>query len=130
MRLLFGFQDPVTPVLQGIINLHDSIFIWLFLILGIVIWLLEASLINFYWEPLYNLDIRLTLLFGQKIVHGTFLEIFWTVSPSIILMAIAIPSFTLLYSLEEVYHTDLTWIAIGSQWYWSYETAISYRLLK
>jgi cytochrome c oxidase subunit 2 len=56
-----------------------------------------------------------------RIVHGTTIEIIWTIFPSIILMFIAIPSFALLYSMDEVVDPAVTIKAIGHQWYWSYE---------
>jgi cytochrome c oxidase subunit 2 len=37
----------------------------------------------------------------------------------IILMFIAIPSFALLYSMDEVVDPTITIKAIGHQWYWS-----------
>jgi heme/copper-type cytochrome/quinol oxidase subunit 2 len=36
-------------------------------------------------------------------------------------MVIAVPSFVLLYSMDEMYDPKLTIKAIGKQWYWSYE---------
>ena len=42
-------------------------------------------------------------------------------TPSIILYLIAIPSFYLLYSIDEVLDPSITLKAIGHQWYWSYE---------
>jgi hypothetical protein len=58
----------------------------------------------------------------QRIVHGTTIEIIWTIFPSIILMFIAIPSFVLLYSMDEVVVDPAVTIkAIGHQWYWTYE---------
>jgi len=53
--------------------------------------------------------------------HNTKLEIVWTVIPTIVLILIAIPSFILLYSLDEVINPSITLKAIGHQWYWSYE---------
>ena len=41
--------------------------------------------------------------------------------PVLILVIIAIPSFKLLYFVDEVPETDLTIKATGHQWYWSYE---------
>jgi cytochrome c oxidase subunit 2 len=49
------------------------------------------------------------------------LEIVWTITPSIILLLIAVPSFALLYSMDEVIDPTITFKAIGHQWYWSYE---------
>ena len=58
----------------------------------------------------------------QRIVHGTTIEILWTVFPSVILMFIAIPSFALLYSMDDVVvDPAITIKAIGHQWYWTYE---------
>lgn len=37
-------------------------------------------------------------------------------------MLIAVPSFSLLYSLDEILDAAYTYKAIGHQWYWSYET--------
>lgn len=54
-------------------------------------------------------------------VHNTKLEIIWTIIPTIILIFIAVPSFILLYSLDEVINPSITLKAIGHQWYWSYE---------
>ena len=42
-------------------------------------------------------------------------------TPSLILVLIAVPSFALLYSLDEVVDPAVTIKAIGHQWYWSYE---------
>jgi len=41
--------------------------------------------------------------------------------PTIILVAIALPSFGLLYAMDDVVDPDMTLKVIGHQWYWSYE---------
>lgn len=48
------------------------------------------------------------MLKGNNVTHGTILEIVWTVTPSIILMLIAIPSFSLLYSMDEIIDPSIT----------------------
>lgn len=48
-------------------------------------------------------------------VHNTRLEIIWTIIPTIVLIFIAIPSFILLYSLDEVINPSITLKAIGHQ---------------
>merc|ERR1712057_71483 len=53
--------------------------------------------------------------------HGTRLEIIWTITPALILMAVAVPSFALLYSVDEIIDPEMTLKAVGHQWYWSYE---------
>ena len=51
----------------------------------------------------------------------TLIEVVWTISPALILMLIAHPSFSLLYILDEVISPTMTIKAVGHQWYWSYE---------
>nr|ULQ69279.1 cytochrome c oxidase subunit 2 [Eriocaulon australe] len=108
-----GFQDAATPIMQGIIDLHHDIFFFLILILVFVLWMLVRALWHFNEH---------TNQIPQRIVHGTTIEIIWTIFPSIILMFIAIPSFALLYSMDEVVvDPAITLKAIGHQWYWTYE---------
>jgi len=58
---------------------------------------------------------------GKGVVHGTTIEIIWTVIPSVILIIVALPSFALLYSIDEIIDPALTIKCVGHQWYWSYE---------
>lgn len=63
--------------------------------------------------------------------HNTFIEVVWTVVPILILVGIAVPSFSLLFAQHDPAraipdydpqtHPELTIKATGSQWYWSYE---------
>lgn len=52
--------------------------------------------------------------------HHTGLEIAWTLIPVLILVAIAIPSFRLLYLQVEVPKPDMTVKVVGHAWYWEY----------
>lgn len=195
-----GFQSPATPVMEGIIDLHDYIFFYLVLIFIFVIWTLAYVLYNFYFIPAYLhdflkaekpfLNLHFMSLLGacefflgkkffkklvnkpngffaygrftiydyqhyilsgkykqykfmtghffwffmekalyrhQEIIttrlinHGPELEFIWTLIPSCILLFIAIPSFSLLYALDEILNPQLTIKIIGYQWFWSYE---------
>jgi len=107
-----GFQDPATPVMQGIIDLHHDISFFLVVIVVFVVWMLSRTL--------YIFNAKRSPV-PEKIVHGTFIEIAWTLAPSLILVCIAIPSFALLYSMDEIVDPAVTVKAIGHQWYWSYE---------
>ena len=109
-----GFQDPATPVMQGIIDLHHDIAFFLLVILIFVIWMLART--AFHFKAALNPK-------PEKILHGTTIEIAWTIAPSLILVFIAIPSFALLYSMDEIVDPAVTVKAIGHQWYWSYEYA-------
>nr|WHW95974.1 cytochrome c oxidase subunit 2 [Aneura pinguis]WHW96016.1 cytochrome c oxidase subunit 2 [Aneura pinguis] len=107
-----GFQDPATPMMQGIIDLHHDIFFFLIVISIFVLWMLVRALWHFHYErnPI-----------PERIVHGTTIEIIRTIFPSIIPMFIAIPSFAPLYSMDEVVDPAITIKAIGHQWYRTYE---------
>ena len=107
----FGSQDAATPMMQGIIDLHHDIFFLLILTLVFVSWILVRALWHFHYKK----------HIPQRIVHGTTIEILWTIFPSIIPMFIAIPSFALLYSMDEVVDPAITLKAIGHQWYRTYE---------
>ena len=107
-----SFQDPATPVMEGIIALHHDLMFVLSIIGAAVTWLLLRTTYLFYHK---NNPI------ASNITHGTTIEIVWTVTPSIILMVIAVPSFALLYSIDEVIDPAVTLKVIGHQWYWSYE---------
>lgn len=60
-------------------------------------------------------------IYSTGINHHTPIEIAWTVTPALILMIIAVPSFALLYSIEEFVEPSLTIKCTGHQWYWCYE---------
>ena len=107
-----GFQDPATPVMQGIIDLHHDICFFMVVILVFVMWMLSRTMYHFSSSK---------NIVPEKIIHGTTIEIAWTVTPSLILVLIAVPSFALLYSMDEVVDPAVTVKAIGHQWYWSYE---------
>lgn len=60
----------------------------------------------------------------ERNTHGTTIEIWWTIIPSIISMFPAIPSFASLHSMDEVVEPAPTTKAIGHQWYRSAPTAM------
>ena len=61
------------------------------------------------------------LISHKYLVHGTWLEIIWTIIPAVILVFIAYPSFKLIYLIDEVIDAGITIKVVGHQWYWSYE---------
>jgi len=60
-------------------------------------------------------------IFAVKFTHSSIIEIIWTLLPAFALIAIAIPSFSLLYALDELIIPHITLKILGHQWYWSYE---------
>lgn len=109
----FGFQDPASRILEEIDYLHDDIMFILVLILTGVTWILLSLIRRFQTSKAH--------IGHRDLIHGTLLEIVWTLTPALILIAIAFPSFKLLYLMDEVVDPALTLKTIGHQWYWSYE---------
>lgn len=106
------FQDPATPVMEALIDLHHEVFFYLVVILTLVSWILTRILWLFNEKKHPN---------PIKFTHNSVLEVVWTIIPALVLMLIAIPSFALLYSMDELIDPAMTVKAIGHQWYWSYE---------
>ena len=75
------------------------------------------------WAPLNKLEWLhyLTINRQYRVTHNLELEVIWTVIPTIILIIIAVPSFALLYSMDELLEPTVTIKVVGHQWYWSYE---------
>lgn len=108
-----GFQDSAAPGFTGLVTLHNTIGFYLIIICFAVFWVIFS--ISYYYSSTKN------PIAHKYLTHGTVIELIWTVSPALILIAIAFPSFRLLYLMDEVISPTLTIKAVGHQWYWSYE---------
>lgn len=107
------FQDSATPQMEGLVELHDHIMYYLVLILFAVGWIL--------FSVIYNFVEKKALISHKYSNHGTLIEIVWTITPAIVLLLIAFPSFKLLYLMDDVNDPSMTVLAEGHQWYWSYQ---------
>jgi len=122
-----GFQDPATPTMEGIINFHHDLMFFIVAISVFVMWLLFRCIYLYSTEETRVVPqdgegkIADARALSEGIYHNTFIEIVWTIVPALILAVIAVPSFALLYSLEELVEPTLTVKVTGNQWYWSYE---------
>jgi len=109
------FQDGASPSLEGIVDLHNRIMFYLVVILFGVTWVLLSIMWNFNKSN--------NKLVYRYLNHGTLIELIWTVGPALVLVAIAFPSFKLLYLMDEVIDPAMTVKVTGHQWYWEYEYA-------
>lgn len=107
------FQDCATPQMEALIELHDHIMFYLFIILLAVSWIILSLILNFVNNKL--------LISNKYLNHGTLIELIWTITPALILILIAFPSFKLLYLMDEVTDPSMSILAEGHQWYWSYQ---------
>src|SRR6185437_12580704 len=107
-----GFQRANTPIMDQITWFHTYVTIIITLIalfvLGLLIYVMRRF--NENTNPL-----------PSRTSHNTPIEVAWTVIPILILVAIAIPSFRLLFAQYDFPKPDLTITATGSQWYWTYD---------
>lgn len=106
------FQSPATESMEGIYIFNLHLFFIITSIVLVVSWLLLVILKNFV-----EFDSNKLLIFN----HNSNVEIVWTTIPAIVLLSLASPSFSLLYSLDETSAPELSIKILGHQWYWSYE---------
>jgi cytochrome c oxidase subunit 2 len=106
-----GLQDAASPVMVDITWFHDFL---LWIITGITAFVLILLLVVIVR---FNARANPT---PSRTTHNSLLEVAWTILPVVILVAIAIPSFRLLFVQLDVPKPDLTVKATGKQWYWSY----------
>ena len=107
------FQDSASPQMEGLVELHNNILFYLVIILFGVGWLLLIIVKKFT-----NTESPISYKFST---HGTLIELIWTISPALVLILIAFPSFKLLYLMDEVIDPAMAILAEGHQWYWSYQ---------
>jgi cytochrome c oxidase subunit 2 len=107
-----GFQEAVTPVAEEIHWVHDYVNAIIFAITAFVMLLMLYVMWRFS-EKRNPVPSRTT--------HNTTIEVLWTVLPVLILVAIAIPSFRLLYKQYSFPPPGLTIKAIGHAWNWTHE---------
>lgn len=112
------FQDPATPLAEGIIDIHHHIFFFLTIVFIFVCYWLIIIVDTFGFKLTKQKIFYLSLI---KVNHNTVIELIWTILPSVILYFISVPSFLLLYSMDELIDPAITIKAVGHQWYWSYE---------
>lgn len=120
----FGFQDSATAIMEGIIDLHHDIMcfiVWIVIFVALVMFrLVQGELKNVEYASTWKL-LEDNIILPPKIQHNTFIEIVWTVIPCIILLLISIPSFSLLYVVEDLNIIESSLKIIGNQWFWTYE---------
>ncbi|MEM7398728.1 MAG: cytochrome c oxidase subunit II [Pseudomonadota bacterium] len=107
-----GFQEAVTPIMAQINDFHNYVNVIIIAITLFVLGLMIYVMVRFNEknnpEPSRN-------------SHNTLLEVAWTVIPIFILVAIAIPSFRLLFAQYDFPKADVSITATGAQWYWVYD---------
>jgi len=117
-----GMQEPATPVMERIVSFHNLLLVLITVITLFVLGLLLYVMVRFRASRNST---------PTKTTHNTLIEIIWTAVPIMILVVIAVPSFRLLYFMDQVPEKKarvagapvMTIKATGHQWYWVYEYA-------
>ncbi len=107
----YSLQESGSPVMENIAWFHDLLLVIITVITLFVLALLVIVMVKF------NSKANPT---PSRTTHHTLLEVAWTLIPVLILVAIAVPSFRLLFLELDLPKADITIKATGKQWYWSY----------
>jgi cytochrome c oxidase subunit 2 len=105
-------QQAATPVMEAIRAFHNYTTIIIVAITLFVLGLMVYVMVRFN-EKANPTPARFT--------HNTTVEVVWTVVPVLILIAIAVPSFRLLFLQYSYPKPDLTIKAVGNAWFWEHE---------
>ncbi|MBS7552428.1 cytochrome c oxidase subunit II [Ancylobacter dichloromethanicus] len=107
-----NLQGAASPVMESMHSFHTFLLVIIVAVVLLVLVLLVVVMMRFN-EKANPVPSRTT--------HHTLIEVAWTVVPVLILVAIAIPSFRLLFHQLDLPQADMTVKVTGHQWYWSYE---------
>ncbi|MSO65578.1 MAG: cytochrome c oxidase subunit II [Alphaproteobacteria bacterium] len=107
-----NFSEPASLVMEEIVRFHNQLLVLITVIALFVLVLMAYTMIRFRASRNPT---------PTKTTHNTLVEVVWTVIPIFILVVMAVPSFRLLYYMDRTADPEMTFKAIGHQWYWSYE---------
>lgn len=109
-----GLQPQVTALGRQAEWMHD----WILMPMMVIISLFVLGLMLFVSARFR----RKANPVASKTSHNTMIEVVWTLLPVLILVAIAVPSISLLAAqFKPAPKNAVTLKAIGNQWFWSYE---------
>lgn len=106
------FNTSASTIMDKIFSFHHMLLVIItaivILVMGLLFWI--AVRYNHHANPV-----------PATFTHNKFWERMWTIIPVLILLAIAVPSFRLMYYQGQIPKPDLTIKVTGYQWYWGYE---------
>src|SRR6202789_195464 len=107
----YKLQGSASPVMDNITSFHNFLTVMITVITLFVLALLGIVVVKFNAKanPV-----------PSRTTHNTLIEVAWTLIPVLILVAIAVPSFRLLFLELDIPKADLLIKATAKQWYWTY----------
>jgi cytochrome c oxidase subunit 2 len=109
---VYDLPEPASPNLCSAIEFNQHLIVLIITVVLVVGWALWL-VFNKYFNSIY--------VENRSFTHSQALETIWTTLPALTLLCLAVPSFTLLYSLEDNGAPEMTIKVIGHQWFWCYE---------
>jgi cytochrome c oxidase subunit II len=104
-------QPSHSPVERDIVWLNLYLMAWLLIVLllvaGLLLWVCWRYSAKRHPVP-------------SKTSHNAVIEVLWTLGPIIILIAMSIPSFRLVYFEDRTHDPYMTVKVTSHQWYWEY----------
>ncbi len=117
-----GLQPAASPIMEMIHRFNNGLLIVVSLIVLFVLALLVYCMVRF--------NARANPV-PSRTSHNSLIEVLWTIIPILILVGIAVPSFSLLFAEHDPARAiagfdpendrQVTIKATGSQWYWTYD---------
>lgn len=107
-----NLQNPATATAQRVYELH-SLLLWVIFIIFVGVFAVVAYSLIFHRKSKGHE--------AADFHDNTTLEIIWTVVPTLIIVAIAVPATSTLVQMRDTAQPDLTIKATGYQWKWGYE---------
>nr|UBD07358.1 cytochrome c oxidase subunit II [Synapturanus sp. MZUSP 159221] len=102
-----GLQNAASPIMEELLHFHDHALMATLLISILVLYIIST--------------LMTTKLSNTNTIDAQEIELVWTIMPAIILIAMALPSLRILYLMDEINDSNITFKTIGHQWYWTYE---------
>lgn len=110
--LQLNMSRGATDISHSVYNMHMLAF-YICVLIGLIVF---AAM---FWSIIRHRKSRGVT--PSQFHDNVKVEIAWTVTPFLILIALALPATFLLIDMENTEESDLTVLVIGSQWRWDYE---------
>jgi cytochrome c oxidase subunit 2 len=102
----------VTPISREIYDMH-MVTLWVVTVIGILVFSVM------FWSIFHHRKSKGVK--ASKFSHSTTVEIIWTIVPTVIIIALAIPATRLLIKMDDTSEAKITIKATGIQWKWKYD---------
>ena len=111
--------DYTLNLMQGVTKISNDVYDLHMLILWVCVFIGIAVFGTMFYSMYHHRKSR-----GHQAANfheNTTVEIIWTIIPTVILVAMAIPATKTMLELDDVQNSDMSIKVTGKQWYWDYE---------